>query len=203
MNKFKCLFPGCEQPSTMHITRAEGRTNIEETHLCDLHGRSHFEEYHDRYYALSRIGPGSPLATGHGVAFEIDFLYCDELQMQPWGRWYVGLIEVGGCRRMGFEVGSCEGSSLDRELKHYHSPRPLTHRAMASIIEAVGGRLQFILIDKYHPSQGIFEAKLHIQQMDATLAVDVRPSDAAVLAVISEAPIIVSNDVLATLAGMR
>ena len=54
------------------------------------------------------------------------------------------------------------------------------------------------------PSQKVaYEAKLHIQQMNATLTVDVRPSDAVVLAVVSEAPIIVSNNVLATLAGMQ
>ena len=72
---------------------------------------------------------------------------------------------------------------------------------MASVITAMGGQLVRVVIDKYFPGQSTsYEAKLHIQHASGTVVVDVRPSDAVVLAVVTGAPIIVSNDVLRALA---
>jgi bifunctional DNase/RNase len=67
---------------------------------------------------------------------------------------------------------------------------------MATAIVSLGGRLQYVEIDKFFPAEKIYEAKLHIRQMNTQIIVDVRPSDALILAIICDVPIIVSEEVL-------
>lgn len=200
MSDLKCQLSDCDQPATMHFVRAEGRAKVQGAHFCDSHGRSHIEEEHDRYYSPARTGIGTTLSIGNNVAFDIDFLFWDELQDPPNGRHYVQLIEVGGRRRVGFVIGYCECFALDFELQRYPSPRPLTHRTMAESITALGGRMQWVEIDRFCAARSTYEAKLHIKQMNATVVVDARPSDALVLALICDVPIVVSNAVLAAVA---
>ena len=197
----KCQSRACDQHPTMHFTRVEARRAVEVLNLCDSHSKLHFREHYNEYCSPLRIGQGRPLTVGNGVAFDIDFVFFDELQEpRPWGRCHVELLEVGGQRRLGFDIGVSECGALDRELQGYPSPRPMTHHAMAGAISSLGGRLQYVEIDKFYPPQRAYEAKLHVQQMNSDVVVDLRPSDGLVLAVISGVPIIVSNDVLRALA---
>ena len=95
-------------------------------------------------------------------------------------------------------IGPYDAAALWWQVESFTHARPLTHTAMASVITALGGRLISVVIDKFYPGKEIaYEAKLHIQQMNATLVVDVRTSDAMVLAVVCDVPIFVSKDVLA------
>ena len=55
-------------------------------------------------------------------------------------------------------------------------------------------------MDKLLPTERIYEAKLHIRQAGGVIVVDLRISDAVILAVICDAPIFVSNGVLVRLA---
>jgi uncharacterized protein len=199
MTEVKCQSPACDQIATIHFIRADGRPEVEVSHFCDLHGRSHIDKEQERYYSPSRVGAGKPITVASGAAFGIDFLLKDELQEQPFGYCRVGLIEVGGNRRIDFQIGPCECGALDFELQRYQSPRPLTYRALAAVITTLGGRLHYVEIDRFSPAQSIYEAKLHIQQLNAALEVDVRPSDALILAVICDVPIVVSNSVLAAM----
>jgi bifunctional DNase/RNase len=140
------------------------------------------------------------LALGNGIAFDIDFLFWDELRGQPpWGHCHIELLEAGGHRRLGFAIGLFECVALDRLLQGYSSPRPLTHHAMATAITALRGTLEYVEIDECYPAELTYDAKLHIHQMGVKVVVDVRPSDALVLALICDVPIIVSQDVLAAL----
>lgn len=181
----------------MHFTRAEARRAVELRQFCEFHSKAYFRDHYEDYCSPSRVGHGQPLSVGNGVAFDIDFVFFDELQEpHPWGRCHVELLEVGGNRRLGFDIGVNECGALDRELQGYPSPRPLTHHAMGAAISALGGRLQYVEIDKFSPAEHIYEAKLRIQQMSEMVTVDTRPSDALVLAVISNVPIVVSSSVL-------
>jgi bifunctional DNase/RNase len=71
---------------------------------------------------------------------------------------------------------------------------------MASLITALGGRVEFVTIDKFIHAQRIYEAKLHITQMSAAVVADVRISDAVILALICDVPIFVAKDVLVAVA---
>jgi bifunctional DNase/RNase len=64
---------------------------------------------------------------------------------------------------------------------------------------ALGGRLECVLVDRLLPAQRIYEAKLYIHHATGAVVVDVRISDAVILAVVSDVPIFVSDDVLLAL----
>jgi len=138
-----------------------------------------------------------------GVCFDVDFVFFDNVPDQYQYPCQLNLVEVGGTRQLGLGTGPYEGAALRLELQRYQSPRPRTHQAMAAAISALSGRLRHVMIDKFFPSQQTYEAKLHIDQGNANMVVDVRPSDAIILAVICDVPILVSKEVLATLAAER
>lgn len=199
MDHLKCAYADCGQRATMHFVRANAGQECEVECFCDQHGRLHIRENHDHYYASSRVGPGSPPTVSGGTCFAIDFLFCDELQDKPWGRNYVQLIETEGHRRVGFVIDTLASQALYRELERTAVARPLPHRAMAQLIGKLGARLSYVVIDEYHRDECLLEAKLQLDQGTAKAALDVRPSDAIVLAVICGVPIIVSDAVLGAL----
>ena len=152
----------------------------------------------NRYYEMRTIGDGVAQGSGDAVLFDMEMLMYDERRDKPC---QFSLREVGGTRRLGScQTGPFEVAALLRELEHFVAPRPLTHRGMVSLMVALGGRLERILVDKLLPTERIYEAKLHIRQAGGVIVVDLRISDAVILAVICDAPIFVSNGVLVRLA---
>lgn len=193
MSSTTCIVPGCKKPTVVHVHRAWDHRIGQEAHCCadDIRG------FLDGYYAMSFVGEGTSRSWRGGVIFDIEMLMYDERPGKPC---QFSLREVGGSRRLDCRIGPFEAMALLWELQRYVAPRPLTHRAMASLITALGGRLECVEIDKFFPGQEVaYEAKLHIQQMSSTRIVDVRPSDAMPLAVTCDVPIVVSNAVLAGL----
>ena len=197
MGQHKCQFSACERQATSYFARMEGRRVIEASDLCDIHGHLRMEQHQ----SLSRLGFGTLTNTGNGAAFDIDLVFWDSLQNPPRGLCQVELAETGGHRHLRFATDFFALSALLSELHHYQSARPYTHQAMATLIRALGGSLQYVEIDKFRRGQDsandIYEAKLHIRREDREgVLVDVRPADALIMAVVFDVPISVSNDVL-------
>ena len=189
-----CYFPGCMQNASVRTYPVWKRRVVNEAMYCEEHAQVFLANYCNQQLS----GEGPPQSWGDAVGFDIELLLCDDRPDKPC--WF-SLREVGGSRRLDCQTGIFEAAALQRELERLSAPRPLTHRAMASVITALGGRLECVVIDKFFPTQEVaYEAKLHIQQKDTTILVDVRPSDAVVLAVTCDVPIAVSNSVLARLA---
>jgi bifunctional DNase/RNase len=185
-----CHNSDCRKPVTVHIIRVRERSLVEESHYCQDHGRAAFADYRSRVRASAQ---DFGLSGKHTILFDITALLFTDAARGPW---QIYLEETNGARGLGINSGPFECSALIRKFKHCNMPRPTTHDAMVATMMALGGRLQHIVIDKFLVSQKVFEAKLHIQQSNATVVVDVRPSDAVILAVICAVPIFVSNDVL-------
>ena len=70
----------------------------------------------------------------------------------------------------------------------------MTHDLLACTIEALGGRLDRIVIDDLR--NHTFIASLHVQQGDREVVIDSRPSDAIALGVALDTPIFVEEKVL-------
>lgn len=96
-------------------------------------------------------------------------------------------------------IGLPEALAIDRRLKGLPITRPQSHDLMASIIDAMGGRLDSIIINDL--SGGTFFATLKIRQGEKDLAVDARPSDAIALGVATNVPIFVAEHVLSAAAA--
>jgi bifunctional DNase/RNase len=104
------------------------------------------------------------------------------------------LRERGGEREFPIVIGDAEACAIDRRLKGYQRPRPMTHDLMADIIERLHGELEKIVINDL--KEHTFYAKLVIRTQGEVIEVDSRPSDAIALGVASETPIFVSEHVL-------
>ncbi len=106
------------------------------------------------------------------------------------GAYALILKEVSGPRRLPIIIGAFEAQSIALEMEGIKPPRPLTHDLLKSVIDALGGGLNDVLISELR--EGTFYAKLTIDSQE----VDSRPSDAIALAVRYGVPIFVSDEVM-------
>jgi len=104
------------------------------------------------------------------------------------------LKEKGGQRSFPILIGTGEALAIDRRLKGIETPRPMTHELLANVIDAMGGRLDRIVVNDIRDHT--FIATLHIRRGEETIQVDSRPSDAIALGVAFETPIFVAEHVL-------
>jgi bifunctional DNase/RNase len=158
-----------------------------EQHLCEQHAHAVLTN-HDFHRS---VGIGELGHTPGARCFDIELVVISEIHDQQ----VVYLKEVGGRRFFPLLIGIFEATALDRNLKEFQSPRPLTHDAMFDAIDALGGVLQDVMISELEDQ--IYYTDLRIRQNDELVVVDIRPSDAFVLAVLANKPIFISDDVLA------
>lgn len=104
------------------------------------------------------------------------------------------LKEVEGERNFPIVIGIFEATSIDRRVKGDHSPRPLTHDLIISVVEQLGGEIQDIVISDL--KEHTYFAKLRVRKDGELTEIDCRPSDAIAVAVASRVPIYVNEDVL-------
>lgn len=104
------------------------------------------------------------------------------------------LREVEGERTFPILIGIFEARSIDHRVKGVTSPRPLTHDLVAGLIQQLGGDLQDVLVSELR--EHTYFAKLRIRQNGEIIEVDCRPSDAIAVAVTTNVPIYVNEEVL-------
>jgi bifunctional DNase/RNase len=104
------------------------------------------------------------------------------------------LKEKFGERAFPIVIGNVEAYAIDRRLKGYQTPRPLTHDLVHNVITQLGGRLERIVINDLRDHT--FFARLIIRQDEQLVEVDTRPSDAIALGVVNNTPIFVAEHVL-------
>ncbi len=107
---------------------------------------------------------------------------------------FIHLQEKDGHRSFPIVIGFNEAAEINRKLRGYESPRPMTHDLIARIVEAVESRITKIIISDLREST--FFATLVIDAEDGEKYVDCRPSDAIALAVQTQARIFVARKVL-------
>src|SRR5262245_27869519 len=108
----------------------------------------------------------------------------------------VHLREKDGGRQFPIVIGIFEACAIDRCVRDRKTPRPMTHDLMASLVQALGGRLERVVISDLR--NNTFYAKLVLAPSPAAdpVEVDARPSDAIALAVHLGAPIFVEEQVI-------
>lgn len=106
----------------------------------------------------------------------------------------VVLREANGPRLLHIVIGLAEAVAIDRRIKNLQLQRPMTHDLMASVIEAMNGELEKVVINDLQDHT--FFAKLVIRCNGSVVEVDSRPSDAIALAAGSDVPLYVADHVL-------
>jgi RNA polymerase sigma factor (sigma-70 family) len=106
----------------------------------------------------------------------------------------VVLEEVGGDRRLHAWIGPYEADFLAVLLEDLEMVRPLTYAFAARLLEAAGGTLEEVRINRL--VEKTFYAEAVVRSSAGTRTVDARPSDALNLAVLLGRPVKVARAVL-------
>jgi bifunctional DNase/RNase len=116
----------------------------------------------------------------------------------------VMLQEVGGARRILFIfIGNPEADAIVKAMRGSVPPRPLTHDLFRDVLEALGARLERVVVTELRiddEGNGTFYAELHLSVGEARHVVSARPSDAIALAARTGSPIF-ANDALVDAEG--
>jgi bifunctional DNase/RNase len=95
-------------------------------------------------------------------------------------------------------ITSDQAQSIRHSLSGEPFERPLTHDLLVEMVTEFGGAIDGVRIDEL--ADGTFYAKIdaerYVDGQPETFAFDARPSDAIALAVRSECPIAVSDEIL-------
>jgi bifunctional DNase/RNase len=131
------------------------------------------------------------------VPMELSRIIISEINDQQ----VIYLKEIDGNRTFPILIGIFEATSIDRRVKGFPSPRPLTHDLICNVIENMGGELQDVIISEL--KDHTYYARLRVRQNGELIEIDSRPSDAIAVAVTCEPalPIFVNEEVLNDVLG--
>lgn len=121
---------------------------------------------------------------------KVDKLGIDLLTHDP----VVILKDLEGKRHLPILIGPFEATAIALALEGTQVPRPLSHDLMKSIIESLEARVERIVIDDI--KENTFYAKVVLQSNGDSLEIDARPSDSIALALRTNAPIFVSEQII-------
>lgn len=91
-------------------------------------------------------------------------------------------------------IGPAEADAIAVRLQDVAVARPLTHDLLRNMIEQLGGRVAYIVVNDL--SNDTFFARIVLEVSGETMEIDSRPSDAIALAVRVDAPIFAEEGVL-------
>ncbi len=103
------------------------------------------------------------------------------------------LKERDGERVLPVGIGPLEAQAIVMPLQGVHPPRPMTHDIFVEILVSLGGHLRRVEITDL--IETTFHARLMLETGGQERSYDIRPSDAVALAVRTETPIFVAEDV--------
>jgi uncharacterized protein len=126
------------------------------------------------------------------VAMELARIVISEVTSEQ----VIWLREIDGPRSFPILIGIFEATSIDRRVKGFEAPRPLTHDLLVNSVELLGGEFQDVVINEL--KDHTYFAQLRVRQEGELVEIDARPSDAIAVAVSCDPPlpIYVSEDVL-------
>ena len=104
------------------------------------------------------------------------------------------LLDEAGRRALGIWIGQAEAAAITMGLNQSSLTRPMTMNFVASILQAAGVRLEEVRIEEL--KDDIFYAVAKIRRGDTVQELDARPSDAVALAVVTDSPVYVSEEIL-------
>ena len=107
------------------------------------------------------------------------------------------LQEVGGARRILFIfIGNPEADAIVKAMRGSVPPRPMTHDLFRDALEALGAKLDRVVITELRldgEGNGTFLAELHLVVGAERHVVSARPSDAIALAARTGSPIFATD----------
>jgi len=104
------------------------------------------------------------------------------------------LKEVEGDQTLPIWIGLLEATAIASEIEGVKFSRPMTHDLLKNIMDRVDIKINKIEICDL--KDNTYYALIHLTNRDKTITVDSRPSDAIAIALRTQSPIFVSEEVL-------
>ena len=114
--------------------------------------------------------------------------------MSQSGSYVLMLLEPESQMQIPIIIGAHEAQGILLAKETVRTRRPMTHELMAHMMEAYGLTLTQVTIDRV--LDGVFYATLHVSDGFNTKQLDSRTTDAITLALLTDAPIRVDDNVL-------
>lgn len=116
------------------------------------------------------------------------------------GAYALILSETEGDRRLPIIIGGVEAQAIAIQVENIKPARPLTHDLFKNVADTLGFQLKEVIINDL--VEGIFHAKLVVEQNGNEVEIDARSSDAIALALRFECPIFTYEFILGA-AGLK
>ena len=126
------------------------------------------------------------------VEMKIRGLMVDPSTQQP----IVILKDLSGNAVLPIWVGLFEASAIALEVEKAEAVRPMTHDLLRNMVHALDARVERVVVSELRDDT--FFAVIWMRQGGQVVTIDARPSDALALALRSDCPIFVDEDVLRT-----
>lgn len=91
-------------------------------------------------------------------------------------------------------VGLYEANAIALEVEKSTTPRPLTHDLLRNVVQGLNAQVRRVVVSELRGDT--FYAVIWMEQNGEIVAIDARPSDALALALRSDCPIFVAEEVL-------
>ncbi len=95
-------------------------------------------------------------------------------------------------------IGSAEASSIIRKIENIPSSRPMTHDLFLNFCESSGYEITKIEINNVDEQTYFSTIFLYNDELQKSVEIDARPSDAIAIAIRADVPIYVTENVLAS-----
>jgi hypothetical protein len=91
-------------------------------------------------------------------------------------------------------IGVFEANAIALKIENVHTPRPMTHDLLHNILSRLAVEVERITVNDIR--NNTFYAAIHCRRDGLSLVIDSRPSDAIALALRTDAPIFVEEEVV-------
>ena len=92
-------------------------------------------------------------------------------------------------------IGPAEAQAISIQMEGMKPPRPITHDLLKNMLDTLNTKVDRVVISDLKDET--YFAKIYVKSRDGEMEVDARPSDAIALALRSDSPIYVSEEVAA------
>jgi len=104
------------------------------------------------------------------------------------------LRDPEGQRILPIWVGVFEANAIALQIENVQTPRPMTHDLLKNIIDDLSASVERIVVTEL--KENTFYALIHLRTNGHSIEVDARPSDAIALALRTQSPIFVEEEVI-------
>jgi bifunctional DNase/RNase len=189
-----CQHKGCLNERHFHVAMFRNRAISRIEHFCIDHGldmlRAHVQVSRDE------VGTGIRAECDGAVCFGVECVIYIEGGAKSWFM----LREVGGKGTVKLPCGYCSAASfVSRLMVTTPHPGQSAHDALIATAGSLGGAIIRTIIDGVDFATSTYHASVVIDQSGKQIRIETQPTDAIILANLSQAPFFFSRNVLSLL----